>query len=529
MELYWHDSLEWLYPDQLKENALKTKTPVLDVPRGGIASIVLVVDQVSAETEISIAADTPGCQLFEMVDVCVNINTAEDCFAAMNGKTVSKSAVRLAPYRVYDPLKPCGGTFRGPGAVLVQFPVKRNAKTGEKTITLTVSDGSERKEMSFRYCVHAVTLPEVGKDSIFLTNWTSWANLKRESGAEAFTAKFWRKVAEHAAMMRHARQNMFLVPLTPFLKYENGSFSLDTKNLKKLIQVYTDAGIHWIEGGHLAYRGAGGWTATDFEVLCSKNSVQSVVGNSDLAAICRPLMDFIRKNKLEKRWIQHATDEPIYENATAFRVLTGLIRKYMPGIPLMDAVCQTEHTPGALDIWCPQVQNYQADQAKFEAMRVQGDHLWTYTCCCPGGPYLNRLLDGELTRPLLLGWGCGNYGLEGFLHWGWNYNLSYPDGSRQDPFEETATKHTSGSNYLPPGDTHLVYPGRDGTVWSSCRLEAQREGMEDWELIRQLMKKDPVKCRKIIRTVFRAFNDFTPEPAAIRKARKALLKELTTY
>ena len=72
MELYWHDSLEWLYPDQLKENALKTKTPVLDVPRGGIASIVLVVDQVSAETEISIAADTPGCQLFEMVDVCVN-------------------------------------------------------------------------------------------------------------------------------------------------------------------------------------------------------------------------------------------------------------------------------------------------------------------------------------------------------------------------------------------------------------------------------------------------------------------------
>ena len=95
MELYWHDSLEWLYPDQLKENALKTKTPVLDVPRGGIVSIVLVVDQVSAETEISIAADTPGCQLFEMVDVCVNINTAEDCFAAMNGKTVSKSAVRL--------------------------------------------------------------------------------------------------------------------------------------------------------------------------------------------------------------------------------------------------------------------------------------------------------------------------------------------------------------------------------------------------------------------------------------------------
>ena len=55
MELYWHDSLEWLYPDQLKENALKTKTPVLDVPRGGIASIVLVVDQVPAETEIVIA------------------------------------------------------------------------------------------------------------------------------------------------------------------------------------------------------------------------------------------------------------------------------------------------------------------------------------------------------------------------------------------------------------------------------------------------------------------------------------------
>ena len=76
------------------------------------------------------------------------------------------------------------------------------------------------------------------------------------------------------------------------------------------------------------------------------------------------------------------------------------------------------------------------------------------------------------------------------------------------------------------GDTHVVYPGDDGSVCSGMRLEAQRQGLEDWELIRLLQKKDPAKCDAIIRRVFRKFDDFTPDPVAIRKARAALLKAL---
>jgi len=331
-------------------------------------------------------------------------------------------------------------------------------------------------------------------------------------------------------MMYHARQNTFIVWLPPFFNYdkETGKYTLAEKELKKFIQIFTDAGLYWIEGGHFGGRD-GGWTATDFKVMHSGHSVKSIEGNRDIAQIAFALRDFMNKNGLAHRWIQHVTDEPIPCNGDSYRIFTGLVRKYLPGIPILDAMSDPE-IAGAPDIWCPQVQAYQNREADFEAARVQGDHIWAYTCCCPGGPYLNRLNDGELARPLLLGWGCGSYGIEGFLHWGWNQYLPYKnqkDSVWQDPFEETSPHEFCGSeNRLPPGDSHIVYPGTDGSVWPSMRLEAQREGMEDWELIRMLKKKDAKKCDAITKKVFRAFNDFTPDPAAIRKARKALIEAL---
>ncbi|MBP5182447.1 MAG: DUF4091 domain-containing protein, partial [Lentisphaeria bacterium] len=167
----------------------------------------------------------------------------------------------------------------------------------------------------------------------------------------------------------------------------------------------------------------------------------------------------------------------------------------------------------------------------FQKAEKLGDRLFLYTCCHPGGPWLNRLIDMELTRPLLLGWGCAFLGAEGFLHWGWNRYRRYTKEGLppyQDPYEVTAPFHDDANPLpcLPPGDTHIVYPGPGGAVYGSLRMEAQREGIEDWELIRLLRKKDPETCGKIVRKVFRSFSDFSPDPNKIRSARNALLAAL---
>ena len=130
-------------------------------------------------------------------------------------------------------------------------------------------------------------------------------------------------------------------------------------------------------------------------------------------------------------------------------------------------------------------------------------------------------MDGELLRPALLGWGCANYRVDGFLHWGFNY---YAAG--QDPFKESCPAHGNGGNHLPPGDTHIVYPGQDGP-WPSVRLEAQRMGLEDLELLRVLQKKDSAAADKIIKTMFRKFDDYTTDTGVYRTCRKKILEELS--
>ena len=41
-----------------------------------------------------------------------------------------------------------------------------------------------------------------------------------------------------------------------------------------------------------------------------------------------------------------------------------------------------------------------------------------------------------------------------------------------------------------------------------------------------LQRKAPEKCPKIVRRIFRTFNDYTADPRKIREARSALLRKL---
>ena len=130
---------------------------------------------------------------------------------------------------------------------------------------------------------------------------------------------------------------------------------------------------------------------------------------------------------------------------------------------------------------------------------------------------LNRLLDMELLRPALLGWAAARYDLDGFLHWGLNHYRH-----DQDPFAQSVVPHGGGTR-LPAGDTHVVYPGKKGP-WSSLRLEAQREGCEDYELLRRLREQSPKEAAAIIRKAIRGFDKYTRDVKTFRAARKALLE-----
>ena len=109
----------------------------------------------------------------------------------------------------------------------------------------------------------------------------------------------------------------------------------------------------------------------------------------------------------------------------------------------------------------------------------------------------------------------------GFLHWALNRYAA-------DPFERSVVDHPAApgtNNQLPAGDTHVLYPGR-GEPWSSTRFEAHRIGLEDRELLCQLEERDPARCRRIVASVFRGYDDYETEVRAYRFAKRRLLEAL---
>ncbi len=519
------DGLEFLYADS-KVGQRPCRRLRVDVARGGTVSAHVLLNGLDVGGSVQAALRrkrraVSGVKWFRLVDVPVEANTGPGGFIEKKGQR-NRFVARRAPFRVYDamapvqlPIKVCAATM----ALRFHLPIAANARTGERNYVLEIKSGSEREALLLNVNVHEPVIPPVGRDSFPYTNWFMLEGMARRHGLKPWSEAHWRMIGRYAALMAHARQNTFWCPLKDIFRLEGRKPVLDRQRLRRIVRVFTNAGMHYIEGGHVAGRTGGNWKSPTHDLTLTNELATSRKGNATLAGIGRQLMDEIERNGWRDRWIQHVADEPIATDAADYRILVGMVRKYMPGIPILDATMDPGLV-GSVDIWCPQAQEYQKHRTRFEAQRALGDRVWFYTCCIPGGPWLNRLLDMELLRPALFGWGAALYDLDGFLHWGLNWYR--PD---QDPFEQSVVR-IPGGTMLPAGDTHIVYPGK-GRPWSSLRLEAQREGFEDLELLRILRRRNARRAGAIIRRAITGFNAYTKDVRTFRAARRALLEALS--
>jgi len=218
---------------------------------------------------------------------------------------------------------------------------------------------------------------------------------------------------------------------------------------------------------------------------------------------------------------QHVSDEPTEDALPDFYAGTAAVRKYLPGTPILEPV-EFPHLGAGVDWWVPKVDHYERDREIYEAHRSHGDQIWCYTCCKPGGRYMNRLLDQPLLALRLIPWACARYDITGYLHWALNIWRDF------SPFEQTVftqkQRQPDGTfNDLPAGDTHIVYPGPAGP-WSSVRLEAQREGWEDHALLMQAREQvGRARADAILAKLVRGFSDFTRDPVEFRRRYRELL------
>ncbi len=480
--------------------------------RGTIAAVHVLCNELAIGETLHVKVTCRGQKVagavwYRLVDVPVDHNTGR-WFGLEKEEQHNPYVIRRAPFRIYDAMAPMPSTLKVEASTIalrLHLPVSPDVLPGIYDYLIELSICGTTEALCLRLDVHAPVIPQIGAQTFPYTNWFSYQHIADRHGLTLWSPAYWRMLGEYARLMAHGRQNMFWLPLEMLFDDR----TLNMARLKRLVRLFTDAGMHWIEGGHIASHFHDG----DYHLAITGQPVMSVEGHATLARLLRQLHGAIMACGWEERWLQHAIDEPCGEACTAYRIAVGIVHKYLPNVPVIDAVMDPALV-GAANILVIQNDQVREQLPHFLAQREFGDHIWLYTCMGPGGNGLNRLLDMELLRATLLGWACVACGFDGFLHWGLNHYRG-----DQNPFRQSI------ADCLPAGDTHIVYPGPDGP-WSSVRLEAQREGMEDVELLRELQQRNPNACTRIVRTVVRDCWDYTKDVAVLDTARRRLYRAL---
>lgn len=118
---------------------------------------------------------------------------------------------------------------------------------------------------------------------------------------------------------------------------------------------------------------------------------------------------------------------------------------------------------------------------RMAALKAEGDELWLYVCWEPEQPYVNWLVRGDGTEPIVSIWQCKQTGATGILYWA---SVHWHDES--DPMNDL-TPYIAGSNSY--GDGILLYSGAQVGSYepvSSIRLETVRMGIQDYQLLTML-------------------------------------------
>ena len=394
------------------------------------------------------------------------------------------------------------------------------------------ADG-EKASVSVELTVYGFDVPE--ERHLFATNWFSTRNIARSHQVQENSDEFFTVLSAYARNMAEHRQNVFEVSpwLVKATREKEGKLTYDYLLFDRFIETFLQAGVRdRIELTHVAHQGQGGWESKEI-LLNDFNAWDRETGKSMKLPPedgLGPFLSDLERHLEARGWLDktmiHVCDEPAEHNLDAWKRASRFIHQYAPRIRRIDAI-EASDFDGLLEIWVPKLSHLRNWYPRFENARNKGNELWFYICLHPTGLFMNRFLDYPLLQVRLLNWLNYRYDLRGYLHWGWNH-------WQGDPFGAPAKD-------LPPGDTHTIYPGKNGPL-NSVRWEAERDSREDFEylwLLHQRLQTTAQQlgpsaasfhpadrsmeyCRRMVHT----FTDYERNIAAFRALRNELAHEI---
>ncbi len=170
----------------------------------------------------------------------------------------------------------------------------------------------------------------------------------------------------------------------------------------------------------------------------------------------------------------YLADEPPPGQLPAVNARLAQVRQAAPALANMVPTAGFPQQIAAnLDIWCPEIRTF--DPAVGLQEQARGKEVWWYPAYPTQHPFINLWIDYPALDCRIWPWLTWKRNVDGLLYWSVCYWTGTPDPLTQAPA-------FSGSSGLANGDGSLFYPGPGGKPLDSIRVEALRDGLQDYEV-----------------------------------------------
>ncbi|MCX4306830.1 MAG: DUF4091 domain-containing protein [Acetatifactor sp.] len=515
---------DWLYPDS--EHNTHTEI-ALQLPRGGHDGVQLLVD--APHTPVSVSYDPeifqhsgngsgPVVQLYRLIPIGVNENTSPKLMTTTDYESCREYVTRKAPFEVYDALQPFDGEIPEGGRFALYLCAESFPETlpGAYSGTLTINASGGETRIPVRYTVHTPVVPALSEARLGMLNFFDYDGLASQHQTVKGSDAYWESFRQYVRAQIRMRCTHILLPPGEAVYQDNVLTGFDFSMARRAGQIAMEEGAVRLCGGHMAHWHE--WDDAEYYPNWDQTTgITTPQGYLQMRLYFSTWAQVVRENGWEGCMTQALADEPQTHNDKTYRVLASMFRKFLPNVPIIDAV-ETVNLGGGIDIWVPKQDTYEKWKKEYETLQAAGEEMWFYTCAFPAGPAMNRSMDLPLTVSRVVLWMGALYRLSGFLHWGFNYYIG------EDIWHSACCPHKGA--LLPAGDAHIVYPGDNGGPWRSMRFEAQRGGAEDYELLVQAIALAPDQTDALIRSVCTTFRDYVRSGEEVSAARQKLLELL---
>ncbi len=387
-------------------------------------------------------------------------------------------------------------------SIFVTVKIPNACDSGDKTLLLTVAD-KERivDRTSFAFTVLDATLPPQKTE---FAQWFHADCIADVHGVKVFSKKHWSLMEKY---MRLAGENGITSILTPVFTppldtlvggerttvqlvsiFKNDTqYDFDFSLLQRFTALARTAGISKIEIAHLFTQWGAGFAPKIIvrengktkKLFGWKTKAMSAEYKNFLSQFIPALILELEKEGYDKsRVMFHISDEPSQEHLAAYQNAVEFVKPLVGEYPIYDALSNIEFYKNRL-VERPVV----SISHIHHFIDAEVSHLWGYYCCAQGEDVSNRFMSMPAARNRIIGLQLYKFGIEGFLHWGYNFYSTQYSKMQIDPY-----KITDAGKAFPSGDAFSVYPYKDGVI-PSTRLIVFKQALDDIRLLSLIEEK----------------------------------------